>query len=123
MEAMQAMQGMRAMKTMKAMKSKKKSSVAKGRMAKCVVLRGKKAKTTGGLQQTDLMKSKRGKIVSKKAHANGMKLYANIEGWNVALQKARQALGVNGFEAVKKGSLLYMKAKEIYGQRAAVLAA
>ena len=41
--------------------------------------------------------------------------YRYIEGWNVALQKARQALGVNGFEAVKKGSLLYMKAKEIYG--------
>ena len=91
---MEAMQGMTAMKTMKAMKSKKKSVVAKGRMAKCVVLRGKKAKTTGGLLQTDLMKSKRGKIMSKKAHANDMKVYANIEGWNVALQKARQALGV-----------------------------
>ena len=32
------------------------------------------------------------------------------------LQKARKALGVKGFQAVKKGSPLYKKAKELYGQ-------
>merc|ERR1712118_251095 len=51
-----------------------------------------------------------------KASANGKKLYANIKGWTQAVQKARKALGVQGFKAVKKGTPLYTKAKEIYGQ-------
>merc|ERR1711988_1951617 len=38
------------------------------------------------------------------------------QGWTTAVQKARKALGVKGFQAVKKGSPLYKKAKEIYGQ-------
>ena len=84
-------------------------------MARAVVFRGNKEKTTGGLQKTDLMKSKTGKIVSKKAHASGKKAYAHIKGWTTAVQKARKALGVKGFQAVKKGSPLYTKAKEIYG--------
>ena len=54
-------------------------------------------------------------IVSKKASANGKIAYKYIEGWTIALQQARQALGVTGFLAVKKGSPLYTKAKEIYG--------
>merc|ERR1712146_716422 len=62
------------------------------------------------------MKSKTGKIVSKKAHASGKKAYAHIKGWTTAVQKARKALGVKCFQAVKKGSPLYKKAKEIYGQ-------
>ena len=61
------------------------------------------------------MRSKRGVIVSKKASANGKIAYKYIEGWTIALQQARQALGVTGFLAVKKGSPLYTKAKEIYG--------
>ena len=103
-------------RAMKAMKAKKVSKIARGKMARSVVFRGNKEKTTGGLQKTDLMKSKTGKIVSKKAHANGKKAYAHIKGWTTAVQKARKALGVKGFQAVKKGSPLYKKAKEIYGQ-------
>merc|ERR1712146_497720 len=68
-----------------------------------------------GLKKTDLMRSKTGKIVSK-ANANGNKAYAHIKGWTTAVQKARKALGVKGFQAVKKGSPLYKKAKELYGQ-------
>merc|ERR1719161_1101049 len=60
------------------------------------------------------MKSKTGKLVSKKAHAAGKKAYANIKGWTAAVQKARKELGVKGFVAVKKGSTLYKKAKEYY---------
>merc|ERR1712046_485477 len=37
----------------------------------------------------------------------------NIKGWTTAVQKARKALGVKGFQAVKKGSPLYKKAKEL----------
>merc|ERR1712146_824008 len=38
----------------------------------------------------------------------------NIKGWTVAVQKARKALNVKGFVAVKKGSPLYKKAKEFF---------
>ena len=84
--------------------------------ARSAVFRGTKEKTYTGLKKSDLMKNKQGRIVSKKASANGKKLYANIKGWTQAVQKARKALGVQGFKAVKKGTPLYTKAKEIYGQ-------
>merc|ERR1712224_785106 len=105
---------MAAMKAMKAMKKKAVSKIAKGRMAKSVVFRGTKAKTTGGLTASDLVMNKRGKIVSKKATAHGKKAYANINGWTAAVQKARKALNVKGFVAVKKGTPLYNKAKEFF---------
>ena len=63
------------------------------------------------------MKNSQGKIVSKKASAAGKRRYANtIKGWITAVQKARAALGIKGFQAVKKGSPLYKKAKEFQGQ-------
>merc|ERR1711907_321392 len=111
-----AMKAMAAMKAMKAMKAKRVSKIAKGKRARAVVFSGTKEKTASGLKKSDLMKSKTGKIVSKKAHANGKKAYAAIKGWTVAVQKARKALGVKGFQAVKKGSPLYTKAKELYGK-------
>ena len=113
-KAMKAMKAMAAMKAMKAMKKKAVSKIAKGRFAKAVVFRGSKAKTASGLTKTDLVKNKSGKIVSKKRLAHGKKAYANIKGWTVAVQKARKALGVKGFVAVKKGTALYKKAKELY---------
>merc|ERR1711937_929040 len=99
---------------MGAMKKKTVSKIAKGRFAKAIVFRGTKAKTNSGLTKSDLMKNKRGKIVTKKQVANGKKAYANIKGWTVAVQKARKALGVKGFVAVKKGTPLYKKAKELF---------
>merc|ERR1712196_535653 len=99
---------------MGAMKKKVVSKIAKGKMAKSVVFRGSKAKTMSGLRKSDLIKNKRGKIVTKKQVAAGKKAYANIKGWTVACQKARKALGVKGFVAIKKGSALYKKAKELY---------
>merc|ERR1719453_2465986 len=112
---MKAMKAMKTMKAMKAMKAKKVSKIAKGKNARAVVFRGNKEKTLTGLKKTDLMKNKRGKIVSKKAHAKALKAYPNIKGWTTAESKARKALGVKGFQAVKKGSPLYKKAKELYG--------
>merc|ERR1719378_573257 len=105
---------MKAMKGMKAMKPKKISIIAKGKYAKAIVFHGRKEKTASGLKKTDLMKSKTGKLVSKKAHAAGKKAYKNIKGWTDAVQKARKELGVKGFVAVKKGSALYKKAKEFF---------
>merc|ERR1712023_56798 len=107
---------MGAAKAMKAMKAKRVSKLAKGKMARAVVFRGNKEKTLSGLKKTDLMKNKRGKIVSKKQHASALKRYSNVKGWIQAVQKARKALGVKGFAAIKKGSPLYKKAKELYGK-------
>merc|ERR1711881_142103 len=106
---------MKAMKSMRR-RAMKKSVVAKGKRGKSSVFRGTKAKTSGGLKRSDLTRSKSGKVVSKKASAHGKKAYKNIRGWTVAVSKARKALGVKGFVAVKKGSALYKKAKELYGK-------
>merc|ERR1711937_14778 len=102
------------MKAMRAMKKKSISKIAKGKMARSLVFRGSKAKTLSGLTKTDLVKNKYGKIVSKKSMAHGKKAYANIKGWTAAVQKARKALNVKGFVAVKKGTPLYKKAKEFF---------
>merc|ERR1711937_171353 len=102
------------MGAMKAMKAKKVSVMGKGKHMRASVFSGSKEKTSTGLKKSELMKSKSGKIVTKKQHAAGKKAYANIKGWTMAVQKARKELGVKGFVAVKKGSALYKKAKEIY---------
>merc|ERR550519_1065308 len=52
--------------TMKRRKAMKVSKIAKGKRAKSSVFRGRKAKTSGGLKKQDLIKSKSGKVVSKK---------------------------------------------------------
>merc|ERR1712139_571030 len=95
-------------------KAKKVSKIAKGKMAKAMVFRGTKMKTYTGLKKEDLMKSKSGKIVSKKQSARGKKIYAQVKGWVDAVQKARKALSSKGFVAIKKGTPLYTKAKEFY---------
>merc|ERR1712079_550876 len=68
--------------------------------------------TKGGLTKADLMKNKRGKIVSKK------KFGAAKGGWMQAVVKARKELGITGFCLMNRGAqgtALYNKAKEIYG--------
>merc|ERR1719158_684697 len=95
-------------------KAMKKSKIAKGKRAQAAVFAGRKVKTSGGLTKASLIKSKSGKIVSKKASAAGKKAYKNIQGWTVAVQKAKKALGLKGFVAIKKGSAVYKKAKELY---------
>merc|ERR1712183_1024917 len=99
---------------MKAMKAKKVSKIAKGKKARAAVFSGKKEKTITQLTKADLMKNKRGKIVTKKQNARGKKIYSNIKGWTEAVQKARKNLGIKGFVAIKKGSALYNAAKALY---------
>merc|ERR1719238_992481 len=82
---------------MRAMKKKSVSKIAKGRYAKVLVLRGSKEKTAGGLSASSLTKNKYGRVVGKK------------NSWMIAVQKARKALKITGFVAVKKGSELYKK--------------
>merc|ERR1712224_556249 len=93
----------------KAMKKKSVSKIATGRLAKVMVLRGSKAKTVGGLTAKDLTKNKHGRVVSKKLRAKGKK-----SPWIAACNKARKALKITGFVVIKKGSPLYVKAKEFY---------
>ena len=112
-KAMKAMKAMAAMKAMRAMKKKAVSKIAKGKMARAVVFRGTKEKTYTGMTVANLIKNKRGKIVSKKASIRAKK-NNYIKGWTTAVQKARKALGLKGFVAIKKGSPLYNKAKELY---------
>ncbi|CAE8627462.1 unnamed protein product [Polarella glacialis] len=95
-------------------KAMKKSIIAKGKRGKSSVFRGTKVKTSGGLKKSDLIKSKSGKVVSRKSSAAGKKAYGNIKGWTVAVQKARKELGLKGFVAIKKGTALYKAAKAIY---------
>merc|ERR1712054_231711 len=97
------------MKAMKAMKKKTVSKIAKGRLAKVLVFRGSKEKTVGGNTAKDLIKNKNGKIVSKKLSAHSKK-----NPWMAAVKKARTTLKIKGFVALKKGSPLYLKAKEFY---------
>merc|ERR1711904_459140 len=56
-----------------------------------------------------LTKNKHGRVVSKKRSALSKK-----SGWIAAVSKARKALGLKGFVAIKRGSDLYKKAKELY---------
>jgi len=64
--------------------------------------------------KTDLIKSKAGKIVSKKMSAAATKRYAStIRRWTMACAKACKAFGVKGFVVVKKGSALY-RAQQLY---------
>merc|ERR1711934_449337 len=105
-----------AMKVMKKAKPAMKSMKKKVTGSRSSVFKGVRVKTTGGLKKSDLMKSKSGKIVSSKSHRAGLKAYKHIRAWTQAVNKARTALKVKGFVAVKKGSPLYKKAKEFYGK-------
>ena len=64
------------------------------------------------------MKNKRGKIVSKKAHANGKSFQKLGQAWITAVQTARKELSIKGFCAVggksAQGKALYAKAKALY---------
>merc|ERR1719161_1310519 len=112
---------MKAMKTKSAMKGVMKrktvSKIARGRLAKSLVFRGRKEKTVGGLKAGDLMKNKRGKVVSKRRSALGKRRFKNIEAWVQAHMAARTALHVSGFCAVNgktvQGKAVYVKAKAI----------
>ena len=106
-KAMKAMKAMAAMKAMKAMKKK----VISARLARRHAFAGKIDKTVSGLKKSDLFKNKTGKIVSKKAS-----LRAKKNPWIAAVKQARSALKIKGFCAIKKGSPLYKKAKELFGK-------
>merc|ERR1712064_226609 len=107
---------------MKSMKKKamRKSVIAMGKRAKSSVFRGTKNKTSGGLKKSDLKKNKAGKIVSKKASDAAKKNYNKngLAKWTKAVNAARKAMGIKGFQAVggktAKGQALLKKARSLY---------
>merc|ERR1712190_535950 len=94
----------------------KKSVIAMGKLAKVSVFKGTKLKTVGGLKKGDLIKSKSGKIVSKKAslRAKNSKSGKKILKWAAAFKQARKDLKIKGFVPCKKGSALYKATMAIY---------
>merc|ERR1711948_237199 len=110
---------MKAMKAMKVMKAKRVSKIAKGKLARAVVFRGSKEKTSGGMTKAKLIKNKNGRIVSKAASAAAKKRYAaGIGKWTKAVQAAKKALNIKGFAIVggktAQGKALYADAKALY---------
>merc|ERR1719386_417169 len=99
------------------MKKKKVSKVARGRMAKALVFRGSREKTSGGLTRDSLMRNKRGKVVSKRQNAKGKRAFRNVESWTEAFMQAREMLRVEGFHAINgktlQGKALYYKTKAL----------
>merc|ERR1719335_1600205 len=125
---MKAMKSMKAMKAMKAMKSMKKRAMKKSISkvyktlagARRAVFSGKFVKTAGGLKKDSLVKSKSGKIVSRKASIRAKKAFVKngLAKWNAACSKARAALKIKGFAPVggktAAGKALLAKAKSFY---------
>merc|ERR1719277_146169 len=106
-----------SMKSMK--KVKKVSVIARGKRARSAVFKGKKVKTASGMTKDGLIKSKRGKVVSKKASARAKSRWATsaLKKWGEAVSQARKQLGISGFCAVNgktaQGKALYAKTKAI----------
>ena len=110
----------KAMKAMKkGMQAKKKrvSKVAKGKRAKYLVFKGTKERTVSGLTKEDIVRSKSGKLVSRKKSALGKK-FDRVKGWREAVMKARAVMGMRGFVAMNgrtaHGKALYAKTKSFY---------
>lgn len=127
MKAMKAKKAMKSMKKRakkaskpKAMRKRKAKRVSKvGK--KYVVFRGGKEKTAGGLSKSDLTKSKRGQIVSKKRSSRGKSLYNKyLKTWIAATMKARKQLNVKGFCPVggkgAQGQRLLQLTRSIYAK-------
>ena len=121
MRRMKAKKSMRKMRRRSMKKAMKKSMRRRRAMRvskfgkRRSVFSGKKVSTKGGLKRGDLKKNKAGKIVTKKASAKGKKNMGKTIGpWLDAVKKARKALGIKGFVAIKKGSAFYNKAKSFY---------
>merc|ERR1711924_549274 len=105
------MKSMKAMAALKAIKAMKKKPIS-FKLARRHLFSGK-LKTASGYTQADFKKNQYGRIVSKSRSAIAKK---TLGAWTMAVQKARKALNIKGFSVIKKGTPLYKKAKELYGQ-------
>jgi len=96
---------------------RRKARKAPIRGTRSQVFRGSRLKVkTTGQTKNDLMKNRRGKIVSKKANAAGRRTFKRngLDKWNKAFMQARKNLKIKGFVPCKKGSKLYKEAMRLY---------
>merc|ERR1719384_552335 len=84
------------------MKKKSVRKIAVGPLARHAVFSGRKAKTVGGLTKDLLIRSKSGKIVSKRQSSQAKRAFASskLRAWSVATKKARALLRIKGFVPV-----------------------
>merc|ERR1719251_505113 len=84
------------------MKKKRASKVAVGPLARHAVFSDRKAKTVGGLTKDLLIRSKSGKIVSKKQSVQAKRAFSSskLRAWSAATKKARALLRLKGFVPV-----------------------
>merc|ERR1712110_384886 len=97
----------------KVVRRRRKARRTPVRGSRAQVWRGSRAKVkTTGQTKSELMKTKSGKIVSKKKFQAGKKAYKRngLSKWTKALMAARKKLGLKGFVACKKGSKFYKEA-------------
>ena len=99
-------------KARKAKKAKRVSVVGNKRQ----VWNGTRERTIGGLTKNDLMKSKSGKIVSKKQalRAKGNMKKNGLGKWMAAVKQVRKEMGLKGFVAIKKGTPYYKRVRAVY---------
>lgn len=97
----------------KTKKAKKKTTVVG---SKRQVWNGSRIRTVGGLTKKDLVKSKTGKIVSKRAAARARKnMKSNgLTKWMAAVKKVRKEMNLQGFVAIKKGTPYYKRVRAVY---------
>lgn len=111
--SMKAKKATRVMKVAKKVvkMTKRVSRIAKGKHGKKLVWSSKKVKTSGGLTKGDLVKSRRGKIVSKRRSEQGKQ-----NRWSIATKKAHGIKGYVGFKPIKRGNSFYNAIKQIMAQ-------
>merc|ERR1711964_410948 len=100
----------------KATKKKRAPKIKRGSFRR--VWNGSADRTKGGLTKADLCVNKRGRVVSKKAHAVAQKRFktSGMAKWVAAAQRARKELKIKGFVLCKKGSAYYKLARKFYGK-------
>ena len=78
------------------------------------VMNGSKEKTRcSRLEKSDLIRNKKGYLVSKRQHEAGKRRSRNIgfQTWNIACRLAKEKLNLKGFILIKKGTEVYKLAK------------
>jgi len=102
--AMKVVHVMKAMKVMKVIRRPLKKVPER-----IPVFKGDRVKTRSGLKKEDLVKNKRGKVVSKLKSDAG-----KAHKWIKAVQQARNEKGYKGVKLFKRGTSFHDRATEIY---------
>ena len=116
------MTAMKATKAKTCMKRQRQNGKKKCRCAHCVrkmVMKGQLEVTSGGLTISDLVKNRKGRIVSKQRMHAGKRNYPKsaLFLWNTAMVEARSFLEINGWASLKKNTPAYRETKKIYEEK------